>query len=251
MMATCKEDRQWSGNRMEVGKGLKTLECLRGRLLAERQASRSAKEEAELMGEKLLRLENQIRKETELRNKAEKRLKLLIKKLESLNIASTSVTSEISTSSEISTNSSKETENQESRSKNLVSTIPENQCDKVLDITSSKQRDENKPNRNAPDRLNSSPNTESPNNSYTDPHRSSQRKDQSFSVELKKREHYIDNLVASVPGPAPAANSETGAMKMKETHERATEVHNALKHNRGNVHSSFERRNHMKAIMSM
>lgn len=39
---------------MEVGKGLKTLECLRGRLLAERQASRSAKEEAELMGEKVM-----------------------------------------------------------------------------------------------------------------------------------------------------------------------------------------------------
>lgn len=39
---------------MEVEKGLKTLECLRGRLLAERQASRSAKEEAELMGEKVM-----------------------------------------------------------------------------------------------------------------------------------------------------------------------------------------------------
>lgn len=39
---------------MEVGEGLKTLECLRGRLLAERQASRSAKEEAELMGEKVM-----------------------------------------------------------------------------------------------------------------------------------------------------------------------------------------------------
>lgn len=39
---------------MDVEKGLKTLECLRGRLLAERQASRSAKEEAELMGEKVM-----------------------------------------------------------------------------------------------------------------------------------------------------------------------------------------------------
>ncbi|XP_038881376.1 uncharacterized protein LOC120072916 isoform X2 [Benincasa hispida] len=254
-MANCKEDRQWSGNKMEVGKGLKTLECLRGRLLAERQASRSAKEEAEVMGEKLLKLENQIRKETELRNKAEKRLKLLIKKLESLNIASTSVTSEISTLSEISTNSSKETESQESRSENLVSTIPETQCEKVLDITTSKQRDEKKPNRNAPDRLNSSHNSESHNNSYADPHRSSQipqRKDESFSVEeVKEREHYIDNVVASVPGAAPAANSETRAMKMKEIHERATEVHDALKHIRGNVQSSFEIRNHMKAIMKI
>lgn len=41
---------------MEVGEGLKTLECLRGRLLAERQASRSAKEEAELMGKKVMEI---------------------------------------------------------------------------------------------------------------------------------------------------------------------------------------------------
>ncbi|XP_031740007.1 uncharacterized protein LOC101221538 isoform X2 [Cucumis sativus] len=234
---------------MEVDKGLKTLECLRGRLLAERQASRSAKEEAELMGEKLLKLENQIKKETELRNKAEKRLKLLIKKLESLNNASTSVTS---TASEISTNSSPES--QESKSEKLVSTIPKNQCQKILNITTSKPHDEKKPNRNAPYRLNSSPNSESPNNSYIDPQHTSEiphTKDQSFSVEVKEREHYIDNLAESVPGAAPVANSETGAMKMKEIHERATEVHDALKHIRGNVQSSFERRNHMKAILSM
>ncbi|XP_023543783.1 uncharacterized protein LOC111803551 [Cucurbita pepo subsp. pepo] len=177
-----------SGKKMEVGKGLKTLDCLRGRLLAERQASRSAKEEAQLMGEKLIELENQIRRETELRNKAEKRLKLLIKKLESLNIASSTslVASEISTLSDSSTNSSalKETENQESRSENVDSTISENQCEKVPEIATSKQRDEKKPNQNTPDRANSSPNSESRNNSCTDPHRSSQipqRKDQSFS----------------------------------------------------------------------
>lgn len=43
-----------SGKKMEIGEGLITLECLRGRLLAERQASRSAKEEAEVMGEKVM-----------------------------------------------------------------------------------------------------------------------------------------------------------------------------------------------------
>lgn len=122
---------------------------------------------------KLLKLENQIRKETELRNKAEKRLELLIKKLESLNNASTSVTS---TASEISTNSSpsKETESQELKSEKLVSTIPENQCQKILNITTSKQHDEKKPNRNTPDRLNSIPNSESPNNFYIDPRHTSE-----------------------------------------------------------------------------
>ena len=116
---------------------------------------------------KKLKLENQIIKETKLRNKTEKRLKLLIKKLQSLYNASTSV---ISTESEISTNfsPSKETENQESKS------ILKNQCQKILNITTSKPHDEKKPNRNAPCRLNSSPNSESPNNSYIDPQHTSE-----------------------------------------------------------------------------
>lgn len=120
---------------------------------------------------KLIELENQIRKETEARNKAERRLKLLMKKLESLNIASTSVTSQNSNSTEISTNSSatKETQVQESRSESLVSTISDNKGEKVQEIII-----DNKPNQISPDRTNSSPNSKSPNNSSTDPHRSSQ-----------------------------------------------------------------------------
>lgn len=38
---------------MEGGEVLKTMECLRRRLLAERQASLLAKEEAELMGKRV------------------------------------------------------------------------------------------------------------------------------------------------------------------------------------------------------
>ena len=38
---------------MEGDNGLRTVECLRGRLLAERQASWIAKEQAELMGNKV------------------------------------------------------------------------------------------------------------------------------------------------------------------------------------------------------
>jgi hypothetical protein len=38
---------------MEGDGGLRTVECLRGRLVAERQASRLAKENAELLGNKV------------------------------------------------------------------------------------------------------------------------------------------------------------------------------------------------------
>ncbi|XP_050227997.1 uncharacterized protein LOC126677431 [Mercurialis annua] len=64
-----------------------TLECLRGRLLAERQASKLAKHEAQLMGAKLIEIETKLREETKLRQKAEKKLKLLMKKLEPLKIS--------------------------------------------------------------------------------------------------------------------------------------------------------------------
>lgn len=44
----------FSDRKMEGDEGLRTLECLRGRLLAERQASRVAKEDAEFMGKKVI-----------------------------------------------------------------------------------------------------------------------------------------------------------------------------------------------------
>ncbi|KAJ6406644.1 hypothetical protein OIU84_010202 [Salix udensis] len=55
MTATGKEEKGWSeSQKMEGRDSWRTLECLRGRLLAERQASKIAKEEAELMGNKKL-----------------------------------------------------------------------------------------------------------------------------------------------------------------------------------------------------
>ncbi|KAI8013908.1 hypothetical protein LOK49_LG05G00589 [Camellia lanceoleosa] len=87
-------DGKWSGKKMEGDDGLRTMECLRGRLLAERAASRAAKEDAEQLGNKLIELENQLRLETKSRNRAEKRLKFLIKKLESRNISYVSEDSE-------------------------------------------------------------------------------------------------------------------------------------------------------------
>lgn len=74
------------GEQMEGEEVSRKVECLRGRLLAERAASRNAKEEAELMETKLIELETRLKEETKSRNRAEKRLKFLMKKLDSLEI---------------------------------------------------------------------------------------------------------------------------------------------------------------------
>nr|GMC90523.1 myosin heavy chain, cardiac muscle isoform-like isoform X2 [Ipomoea batatas] len=66
---------------------MRTVEFLRGRLLAERVASRKAKEAAQLMGNKLVYLETKLKEETKSINKAEKRLKFLKKKLECMNVS--------------------------------------------------------------------------------------------------------------------------------------------------------------------
>ncbi|CAH9127088.1 unnamed protein product [Cuscuta epithymum] len=69
---------------------IRTVECLRGRLQAERVASRNAKEDAYLMETKLTELEARLKEENKSRNRAEKRFKHLMKKLESINISLTS-----------------------------------------------------------------------------------------------------------------------------------------------------------------
>ncbi|XP_038988982.1 uncharacterized protein LOC103706633 [Phoenix dactylifera] len=66
--------------------GLRTVDCLRGRLLAERVASKAAKERADSMAKKLEELERILAEEIKRRNMAEKRLKHALKKLESLKI---------------------------------------------------------------------------------------------------------------------------------------------------------------------
>ncbi|KAL7133389.1 hypothetical protein ABFS83_12G137300 [Erythranthe nasuta] len=73
--------------KVEEEDSLRTVDCLRGRLLAERVASKNANEEAEHLGNKLMELETLLKQEAESRNRAEKRLKLLMKKLQSMNIS--------------------------------------------------------------------------------------------------------------------------------------------------------------------
>ncbi|CAI9783216.1 unnamed protein product [Fraxinus pennsylvanica] len=67
---------------MEEDYRVRTVECLRGRLLAERVASRKAKEEADQLETKLVELESLLKVETKSRNRVVKKLKFLQKKLQ-------------------------------------------------------------------------------------------------------------------------------------------------------------------------
>ncbi|ONK62345.1 uncharacterized protein A4U43_C07F2930 [Asparagus officinalis] len=75
------------------GDGIRTVECLRGRLLAERVASKAAKDEADLMAKRLDELEKQLAEEIKFRDRAEKRLNYALKKLKSLNLSNRSESS--------------------------------------------------------------------------------------------------------------------------------------------------------------
>ncbi|AQL07549.1 uncharacterized protein LOC100274758 [Zea mays] len=68
------------------GGGMRTVECLRGRLLAERVASKAAKEEADQLAKRLDELERKLADEVKVRNRAERRLRRAIRKLESLKV---------------------------------------------------------------------------------------------------------------------------------------------------------------------
>ncbi|KAE8689760.1 Cyclin F-box [Hibiscus syriacus] len=122
---------------MESDEGLWTVECLRGRLLAERQASNTAKQDAELMGNKVMELEIELKEETKLRNKAERRLKLLRKKLESLKLLPTLEESEHCAVSCVSSTSSPRTKNPEktaSMSQNASKIMEKNASDTTTSI---------------------------------------------------------------------------------------------------------------------
>ncbi|KAM7263989.1 hypothetical protein ACFE04_001672 [Oxalis oulophora] len=110
MAAGTEQDIKFSDKKIEaVEENMKTVDCLRGRLVAERQASKAAKEESELIGNKLIELENKLKEETKLREKADKKLQFLLKKLQSLNIdygLDNSISLESSTLSNNSSNNS-------------------------------------------------------------------------------------------------------------------------------------------------
>ncbi|KAG9453717.1 hypothetical protein H6P81_006621 [Aristolochia fimbriata] len=76
------EDKKWSEKMMM------TVDFLRKRLVAERTASKAAKENADAMEEKMTELEKLLKMEIEAKELAEKKLKLAMKKLKSLKLSS-------------------------------------------------------------------------------------------------------------------------------------------------------------------
>ncbi|KAJ6798664.1 Uncharacterized protein M6B38_210365 [Iris pallida] len=67
--------------------GMRTVESLRGRLLAEREASKASKNEADLITKRLGELERKLAKEIKSRNRAQKRLEYALKKLKSMTLS--------------------------------------------------------------------------------------------------------------------------------------------------------------------
>ncbi|KAL3839598.1 hypothetical protein ACJIZ3_024189 [Penstemon smallii] len=131
-------DSRFSEKKMEIEDSVRTVDCLRGRLLAERVASRTAKEEAEQLENKLIELENVLKEEAKSRKRAEKKMKFLMKKLESMNITYVSDESESSglvdksdissvSSSTLSSSSTKEVEVKRENSELKISTMWEGQ----------------------------------------------------------------------------------------------------------------------------
>ncbi|KAG2241798.1 hypothetical protein Bca4012_081844 [Brassica carinata] len=124
----------------EEKEDLRTVECLRGRLLAERQVSRSVKDEAELITRKMEELEKHLKEEIRLREKAEKRLKFLMKKLEFIKESRSSEGSEQLSSSEVSCLSSVSKEDEKETHENGF--VEEEKIDQATENVASMEEEE-------------------------------------------------------------------------------------------------------------
>ncbi|OVA18213.1 hypothetical protein BVC80_1835g642 [Macleaya cordata] len=217
-------DEKWREKMMEGEDSLRTVECLRGRLLAERVASKAAKEDAEFMGNKLIELEKQLRLETELKNKAEKKLKFLKKKMESLKLSP--ISDDRSSSTTFS--GSKEPEEQNSDSQIAQQVKCSTAKEEISDISTSKsiQKDNSEYSLSDPDhqmtstirssssvgtahsRNNSEvPSLEEPSSKIKDSPREESTKDNFRQTSIDEKEfqrednpgEFVDNTLALVP----------------------------------------------------
>ncbi|XP_027935664.1 uncharacterized protein LOC114190815 isoform X2 [Vigna unguiculata] len=260
------KDHIWSKKVEEGGLNLNTVECLRGRLLAERHASRVAKMEEESMGNKLVELEKLLREETKLRDKAERRLKFLKNKVGSFGIPSKSGQLERSDSSEKCENSrgsswisslSKHSEENEKKHGAKIPALPENvdHSDNVSEASTLIQ------NHNGPSSTrdcdsqntddfssNSYPQSlgENPNLSYgnlqKDENRFSSLSSRSSSVtENESNDGYVcDNSLALVPVTVTPTSQATS--NQKPITVSVIEALEALRHARERLQSSMRTR---------
>ncbi|GMY14655.1 TPRXL [Fagus crenata] len=261
MIAGNKEDRKWSDKKVEGDDGVRTVECLRGRLVAERQASKVAKENADLLGNKLIELENQLKEETKLRNKAEKKLKFLMKKLESLNISTISVESEQSSTSEkcemscrssTSSSGSRDPEECEPKSHFTSPTISQNLEHNVSESTTStlshaspSTENDCSPQGIASASSNSNYNHDDPSHKFstgsedpkTDNHSCSSLKSSIVENESDNEDN-VDNSLALVPVSFPMTSK---TVEVKPLNESVSKVLDALRHAREEIQSSMQR----------
>ncbi|GLT92453.1 hypothetical protein SLE2022_102900 [Rubroshorea leprosula] len=244
MAVSKKEDGRWSEVKMEGDNGLRTVECLRGRLLAERQASRVAKEEAEFMGSKLVELKNRLREETKLRNRAEKRLKFLKKKLESLKILPVLEDSQQSSSSAFSCQTSVEESG---------SNPPEKPGENASETTKSAQTHECSSNEeNAESHSRSESDTKDL--SHENPKEISSNEDpktddnsdsslRSSAEVIRTKDHinddHVDDSLALVPVTPPEKNPSP---EIKIVNKNVVEVLDNLRHIRERIQSTVESR---------
>ncbi|KAI6698172.1 hypothetical protein NL676_018291 [Syzygium grande] len=221
----------------EKEEGLRTMECLRGRLLAERQASRFAGEQAQLMANRLVELENQLREETKLRTKTEKKLKFLKKKLETLLISPALHEPEQSSVCETSIVSSD--------SSSTVTIASEAKITEEAEVES----ESHKRDSNAGD-LSSEKSGPAYNEFKTDGHscagarNSVTENENSFDYD---EDDQVNDSIALVPVTLPEAEPESKALnaKMMVMSASVSEVLDALRHARESIQRSMEKRNCM------
>lgn len=250
------DDVKWSEKKVDVKEDLRTIECLRGRLLAERQASKIANEDAEQMGNKLIELENQLKEETKLRNKAEKKLRYLKKKLESLNILIPLDQSEQSSSSsdicahscKSSTSTSGLKDSEESESKPQITTpqVSQNLDNNLSDTISSNQSHESAYFQESSSCLDTANTSE-----HSSPCCEGSKPDDDHSMKAETeadqnesdKEDYVDNSLALVPvsNPVQAEKSDSNQVK-KITGGSVRDALDALRLAREMIQCSMESR---------
>nr|GMD36652.1 myosin heavy chain, cardiac muscle isoform-like isoform X2 [Ipomoea batatas]GMD38262.1 myosin heavy chain, cardiac muscle isoform-like isoform X2 [Ipomoea batatas] len=204
---------------------LRTVDCLRGRLLAERVASKNAKEEAQLMGNKLIELENRLKEETKSRNRAEKRLKFLMKKLQSINVSFVSDESENSCL----------TEGSEVSSADLEDKMPR------IETARSSEGDSPEPMENA--KSDNNENTEA-DSKKCEKEENSNMNNLKTSAEEKEmndldRDESVDNSLALVPVDLPKPKQAIDPAVLDAT---VRDVLDSLRHAKEKLQNQMERR---------
>ncbi|TXG59089.1 hypothetical protein EZV62_016918 [Acer yangbiense] len=244
MIATTsmEEEKKKSEKMVEANDDLRTVESLRGRLLAERQASRVANEEAEQLGNKLIELENQLKQETKMRKKADKKLNFLKKKLESLKMlpileeseqSSTSSSDSCSHSCRSSTTTTSTSISGPKDSSEESESKPQMICNVSSDSTTSNQSHQN------------SSFQEKSSSISQDSITSSTSMKSSMEENQSEDEDYVDNTLALVPVSFPEKSQKnTSEMKIMSA-SSVGEVLDALRHAREKIQRSMESRRHM------